>query len=397
MEPLITPAEAEALILAHLLDLSVEEVPLDRAQGRILARELVADRPLPPYHRVMMDGICFRSAEAGTSPVPKIAGVHAAGDPEPAALPANHCWEVMTGACLPPDCDTVVPYEETRRAEPGRISFSAGVVQPGKFIHRAGSDFALGDILVPPHRRIDSRIAAVAATVGATTLPVLRKPRVVLFTTGDEVVPPEESPAPHQVRQSNAASLQAALPALGADIVHYQHLQDDESVTTDAVRNHLDCDAILLCGGISKGKRDYVRPVIESLHGAPGFHGIAQRPGKPPAFWPGSPAVFALPGNPMSAQICFHRYVRPYLEASLKQTTVLRTTRLAVPFRFEAPFAHFLPVRLAQEEASLCAHPLPLANSGDFASAIDSDGFLELPADVADFPEGFLAPFREWL
>lgn len=396
MNPLITPDAAEAVILAHLPVLGTEEIPLEEAHGRILAGKLHADRPLPPYNRVMMDGICFRKADLTETPVLTIAGDHAAGSPPPDPLAPGHCWEVMTGACLPSDCDTVLPYEEITRQD-RCVSFPPEAAVQGRFIHQKSSDHASGDLLVPLHAPVDSRVAAVAATVGATTLQVLKRPRVAIFTTGDEVVEPATAPAPHQVRQSNSASLRAALAVLGAELIDHQHLPDDPGATTSAVREHLDADLLLLCGGISKGKYDFVRPVIDSLLGSPSFHGVAQRPGKPLAFWAGLPPVFALPGNPMSVQVTFHRYVRPFLEALQNQSTVVRTVSLASEIRFDPPFAWSLPAKLRQEGATLLADPAPLSNSGDFASAIESDGFIELPGDQSAFPSGSLVPFRPWL
>ena len=396
MNPLITPDAAEALTLTHLPALGTEEISLEEAHGRVLASELRADRPLPPYDRVMMDGICFRKADLDEFSSLTIAGDHAAGAPAPDPLAPGHCWEVMTGACLPSDCDTVLPYEQITR-QGSNVSFSREAAVQGRFIHEESSDHAPDDILVPSNSLIDSRIAAVAATVGATTLKVLQRPRVALFTTGDEVVEPATSPAPHQVRQSNAASLRAALAVLGTELIHHQHLPDNPDATTSAVREHLDSDLLLLCGGISKGKYDFVRPVMESLLGAPAFHGVAQRPGKPLAFWPGPPPVFALPGNPMSVQITFHRYVRPFLETLQNLRPVIRTVSLASEVRSDSPFACSLPVNLRQDGATLLADPAPLSNSGDFASAIESDGFIELPADHKVFPQGSLAPFRSWL
>lgn len=397
MTPLATPAEAEAMILAHVPALDQEEVPLASSTGRILAAPLVADRPLPPYHRVMMDGISFRHAQGGATIELQVAGIHAAGAPPPAPLAPAHCWEIMTGAALPPDCDTVVPYEEVSRLAANKVSCPATSAEPGRHIHRKGSDFAAGDILAPAHRRIDSRVAAIAATIGATRLRVLRRPRVALLTTGDEVLPPEASPAAHQVRQSHPSALRAALARLDADLCTHLHVPDDEAATRRALLELDEVDLVLVCGGISKGKYDFVRPVVDALRGAPSFHGVAQRPGKPLAFWPGSPPILALPGNPMSVLVCFHRYVVPLLEAMLHRPTTVREAALAAPYRFDPPLCHFLPVALLQQDGVLRAEPRPLANSGDFASSLDSTGFLELPAQLSRFPEGFLAPFREWL
>ena len=155
----------------------------------------------------------------------------------------------------------------------------------------------------------------------------------------------------------------------------------------------------VLCGGISNGKRDFVRPVIEQVAGPPAFHGVAQRPGKPLAFWRpnNTPLIAALPGNPMSVLTCFHRYMRPLLDRLAGQSPLVRTVQLTEAVSFPPPFAWLLPVALRQDGANLLADPCPLANSGDFASSIGTDGFLELPGETTDFPEGFLAPYHEWI
>lgn len=396
MNPLITPRVAEEITLSTIPELAEEDVPPEQARGRILALPLVADRPLPPYDRVMMDGICCKKSDLEEHTTLAIAGDHPAGAPTPQQTPRGHCWEVMTGACLPPDCDTVIPYEQISRQD-HHFTIEAGSAVAGRFIHRRASDYETGEILVPPNTIIDSRVAAVAATVGATTLRVLQRPRVSLFTTGDEVVDRSSTPADHEIRQSNAAALHAALSAVGAELAHYQHLPDDPGATLTAVEKHRNCDLLILCGGISKGKYDFVRPVMEKIFGPPSFHGVAQRPGKPLAFWGGTPSIFALPGNPMSVQITFHRYVLPFLKAAQRQRYSSQIVSLSSNFSFEPAFAYSLPVKTSQEEACTIAEPLPLANSGDFASAIESDGFIELPAEKGSFPKGTLASYWPWL
>ena len=395
MNPLITPEAAEEITLSTTPKLAVESIPLEQAWGRVLATALLADRPLPPYDRVMMDGISFREADLTEAHKLEIAGDHPAGAPAPRETPIGHCWEIMTGACLPPDCDTVIPYEQLTRQD-RHFSVSPGSFVPGRFIHRRGSDHAAGETLVPPETVIDSRVAAVAATIGATTLPVLRKPRVALFTTGDEVVDSTSKPADHEVRQSNAAALHCALSAAGALLTHYQHLPDNPDATVSAVEEYRDCDLIIFCGGISKGKYDFVRPALERLFGSPAFHGVAQRPGKPLAYWEGAPAVFALPGNPMSVQITFHRFVLPFLKAAQKQNPLPQMVSLGSKITFEPPLAYSIPVRTRRREALVTAQPLPLSNSGHFASTIQSHGIVQLPAENTSFPEGVLVPFRAW-
>lgn len=395
MEHLICPAEADTLIAAALSPLATESVALEKADRRILRTPLRADRPLPPYDRVMMDGICFRAAEAGASGDRLLVhGLHAAGDPAPRALPRGRCWEIMTGAQLPPDCDTVAPYELIRRDGQDAV-LTEPAPRPGTHIHAAGSDFPDGAELVPVGTPVTSRVAAVAATVGAIRLEVTRLPHITVLTTGDELVPPEQVPEPHQVRRSNDVALRAALHAWGPCEVRLAHLPDSADALTSALRIAIDdADFILTCGGISKGQRDFIRPVLESLLGPPLFHGIAQRPGKPLAFWGGDVPVFALPGNPMSALICFHRYVLPAIDQLSGLTRNPQVAPLADEVTFKPHLAYFLPVLLTPD---LRALPRPLQNSGDFASAIDSTGFLELPAKESSFPPASLHPYIPWL
>ena len=395
MDNLITPAAAEELILANLPRLDVEAVPMTGAAGRILAAPLLADRALPPYDRVMMDGICFRAADARSAAgrLP-IAGLHPAGAPTPGPLPEGSCWEIMTGAVLPPDCDTIVRYEDVN-CEGGHAHIDPALAIPGKHLHAAGSDFSPGDQLVPAGTRLGSREIAVAATVGATDVPVVAAPRIRIITTGDELVPPGEIPAAHQVRQSNNHSLQAALAVWGSTDPVMLHVPDDEAAHTAAFESALaTSDLVLICGGISRGKRDFVRPVLEKLLGAPAFHGVAQRPGKPLAFWEGPPPVFALPGNPMAVLVCFHRYVLPALAAMSRTPWQRRRVTLTSQVDFAPPFAYFLPVSLDGHHQ---AEPTPTANSGDFATAITSDGFIELPGDHDGFPPGTSVAYQPWL
>lgn len=395
MDPLITPTQAEAQILKHLPRLSAETTAISRAVRHILATPLVADRPLPPYDRVMMDGIAFRAADARTQAGRlRIAGLHPAGAPAPASLPPGACWEIMTGAILPPDCDTIIRYEDlTRDGEDAVIDLAH--VQPGQYLHVMGSDFPTGAPLVPAGTRLGAREMAVAASIGAVQLPTVAPPRITIITTGDELVPPETTPAPHQIRRSNNVALEAALANWGVTQTHSLHLPDDQAALTEALRTALPCsDLILLCGGISRGKRDFVRPSLEQLLGAPAFHGVAQRPGKPLAFWVGPPPVFALPGNPMAVLACFHRYVLPALAAMSGAPWHRRTVPLAEALQSPIPLASFLPVVLTPDGR---AAPVPPANSGDFASSIISKGFIELPVNQDTFPPDTPALYQPWL
>jgi molybdopterin molybdotransferase len=368
----ITPAEADAFIASSLSPPSTEQVPLAEAIGRTLSAPIVADRDLPPHSRAMMDGIAFHSS--GKPPF-IIHGLHAAGDPPPAPLPPGHAWEIMTGACVPADCDTVVPYEHLG---PDRGS----IIEPyeaGQCIHPAGSDAKIGELLVPADRLIGPAEIAIAASVGLSQLTVAKRPRITVISTGDEAVPVSARPEPWQIRRSNGPMLDAILRRLGHAPLGHHHIPDDEETARSVLHTALkQADVVVLCGGISKGKRDLVRPLLEETLGPPAFHGVLQRPGKPLAFWSGPPLVFALPGNPVSVLATFTRYVLPALSQFEGRDVTPPPRPLPDGIAPLAKLTWLLPL-----DAS--GTPLPPRNSGDFVSIAGTASFLEIPPAI-DIP-----------
>lgn len=367
MNPLVTPAEADALIRAALPAPACEQVPLASAIGRCLHTAIAADRDLPPYARAMMDGIAFLSS---STPPFTIHGLHAAGDPPPAPLPAAHAWEIMTGACLPADCDTVVPYEHLS----DDFRNIQEIYQTGQFVHAAGSDAKAGDVLVAAGTLIGPAEIAIAASVGLTHLNVIRRPRIALISSGNEAVAVDAQPEAWQIRRSNGPMLEAILCHAGMPPVAHHHIPDDPDATRRVLGETLEqADLIILCGGISKGKKDHMRPMLEERLGQPTFHGVLQKPGKPLAFWTGPPLVFALPGNPVSVLATFSRYVLPTLTA-LNGGSICPRLK-AWPKGIEAlPRLSWLLAVDAAGEARL------VSNSGDFAALTGMHGFLEIPS-----------------
>ena len=386
MNDLVTPTEATAHIVAAISALPEETVPLTEAIGRVLRMPLIADRPLPPYRRATMDGIAFRFA--ATTSV-RIAGLHAAGDPPPHPLAGGEAWEIMTGALVPEDCDTLVPYEEVT-IEDG-IARISGEIVPGRFIHEVGTDASEGQTLVSAGTVMGPVEIAIAASVGVAELRVSKRPSITLLTTGDEAVPVIDSPQPWQIRRSNGPMLEAMLRGLGIADISSHHVVDDEALLGEAVDAAISSsDLILLCGGISKGKRDHVRSVLESRLGAPAFHGVRQRPGKPLAFWSGPPLVFALPGNPVSVLATFVHYVLPAL--SRMQGTE-PTSKLQLPLSTaldpHPTLTWLLPCRINAHGEAV---PLPPQNSGDFVSVAGATHLLEIPPGRATLPTGHVLP-----
>jgi molybdopterin molybdotransferase len=410
---LILPGQALAIVLDHPATLGAETVPLAQARGRVLHVPVLADRDLPPFDRVTMDGIALRHADWAADPTGwlRVAGTQLAGHPPQPLADRETCLEVMTGAVLPPGTDTVVRSEdlETReRAGQKWVRVVPGVaVALGQSLHLRARDRAQGDLLMAPGTRLGAAELAVAATVGLTQVPVRALPSVAVVSTGDELVEVGQVPLPHQVRRSNATMLQAALAewGIGANLYHFA---DDLTALRTGLAEVLDQHrAVLVSGGVAEGVADLVPGVLADLGVAKQFHKVAQRPGKP--LWFGTrlatgTTVFALPGNPVSSFCCYHQYVVPWLRRSLGvRAGVPELAQLATDLKFAPDLTYFLLVGVSQaENGTLLAHPVTNSGSGDLASLLEADGFLALPPEERGpgqtFQAGFLATltrFRE--
>ena len=395
-EALLSVGEAERIMLRHTRDWGTETLPLAACTGRIYAgAPLRADRPLPPYHRVSMDGIALRHADLGSQPL-AVQATQAAGDPPLTLAGGSTCIEVMTGAVLPHGADTVIRYEDLQLGE-GTARLLPGVaIVEGKNIHRRGTDCAAGTVLVQPGERLGAGHLSIAASTGHGSLVVKRLPRTLILTTGDELVPIEQKPLPHQIRRSNGVMLQSALTTWGLSC-DTLHLPDDYAKLLLQIKKALaEYDLILCSGGVSKGKFDYLPRVLAECGVQRQFHRLAQRPGKP--FWFGAPpgaVVFALPGNPVSSLVCAHRYVRPYVRACLGAAPVPQYARLTTAFQFIPSLTYFLQVAVrTDDQGRIVARPFVGKGSGDFANLRHATGVLELPAGETTFAAG--AVFRYW-
>ena len=411
---MITPAAAEKLIFTHLAPFHREDCPLAQAHGRMLRGDVCADRDLPPFDRVTMDGYALRAASlsAGVTHF-RVEGVQAAGmRPFKLGAAADACIEIMTGAVLSVGSDCVVPYEETARdpataagfTSETTVSVSAAAAQflAGHAIHRRGSDHRAGAVIVREGTRLTGREIAVAAACGYANLTVTQSPKIAVIATGDELVDVGARVAPHQIRRSNDHALSAALAAAGYPLTSRFHLRDVRHEIEHLLWHILaEYDVVLITGGVSKGKFDFLPAELDRQGVKKIFQGVAQRPGKP--FWFGQSArhtpVFALPGNPVSAYTCLHRFVLPALaHAGGLVPTAPRPVALAAPVSWRAKLAYLLPVKLSSgPRAELLATPDPFNTSGDFAGLVGTDGFVELPPGPADFPAGTLAPFYPWV
>lgn len=389
---MINVEEAIALISKQSIKLSSETIPMASALGRILAEPISADRDFPPYNRITMDGIAIRFEDfAEGNRQFAIQGIQAAGDPQQTLQQPNSCLEVMTGAMMPKNADTIIRYEDLE-IQNGTASLTVETIKEGQNIHRQGSDRPQGTTIIEKGTRISPTEIAILASVGKAEVSVKARPRIAVISTGDELVKIEEQPKPHQIRRSNSHMLDAALREHDFS-ASLHHLNDDKQIILSALKQLMtDNDVLILSGGVSKGKFDYLPEAFETLGVSKVFHKVKQRPGKP--FWFGysttfNTVVFALPGNPVSTFICTHRYVIPWLHQQSGRNRIGNLMyKLSEDVHFKPDLTYFVPVKLEVNENEVEAHPLKGNGSGDFANLVHADGFIELPKGALVYKKG---------
>ena len=397
---MISVESAEQAIVDRSPNFEIELCPLRESYGRVLRTEVRSERAHPPFHRVAMDGIGIRFADwqAGCKSF-TVVGIQGAGQKAPLLETENGCYEVMTGAVLPEGADCVIPYERIEITD-GVATLEEGLeLSSRQNIHGFAEDHDAGELLLQEGALIKSPQLSVLATEGYQQVPVSRLPKITVLSTGDELLEVSEKPEAWQIRRSNSFSIVGTLKAMGYD-ARDLHMKDEPEEIRQILRQALaDSDILILSGGVSMGKFDFIPTVLKELQVEEVFHKITQRPGKPMWFGAlGDKTVFALPGNPVSTIISFHRYVLPQLEKSLlmkpRQTMMVRLTE---EIRFKKSMTYFMPVALSfSAEGVIHAEPRKTNGSGDFASLCESHGFVELPADKEVFQAGEVYPFTSW-
>jgi molybdopterin molybdotransferase len=392
---MVTVSAATEIILGHLFKPAITRVRLEDCTGKVLAEPVAADRDFPAFHRVSMDGIAirYRDWEKGIRTFAK-AGTQAAGREQGVLPEGEYCMEVMTGAVLPSGCDTVIRYEDVQMDE-GTATVVVDKIHPWQSVHQRATDAREGEVLLEPGHCIAPSEIALLASVGKSEVDVFDFPKVAIISTGDELVDLATAPAPWQIRRSNSFALQSALRDMNGDGTCF-HLKDEKSSMEKSLKKIIEqFDVLILSGGVSKGKFDFVPDVLENIGIGKLFHQVSQRPGKP--FWFGAgengKIAFALPGNPVSTFMCFYRYVRPWFLKSLGAPLEEKFAILGTDFSFANPLTCFLQVSVSYEGGKLTAFPAPGGGSGDFANLNKVSGFLELPLEKNDFKAGDVYPY----
>jgi molybdopterin molybdotransferase len=400
--------QAAALVAAYAAQLGrvrpSARVGLDMAASRVLAQSLCADRDQPPFTRSTRDGFACRALEASTHGFLDLVGSSRAGEAPAGPLPPDAAWEIMTGAPVPVGADAVATIEHVEVAGGQVRLLPPRTVSPGENIVAQGAQAREGDELLVAGTAMQFPQIALAAACGYAAIDVFVRPRVAILTTGDELVPVESSPAPGQIRNSNAPMLAAMVAAAAGEPWVLSTAADDAQSLAAALAQGAEADLLLVSGGVSAGKFDLVEPVLARAGARFHFTGVRIQPGKPLVFGElprGRPSAsqahgevralpfFGLPGNPVSSAVTFLLFAAPVLAAlagSLEPSPRFALARLAstADKHGKKGFTRFLPASCTfgatagrLPEVAL----VPTQGSGDLAALARSNCFLVVPDD----------------
>jgi len=415
---LISADEARRHLLAVPAVSGVERVPLRAAAGRVLAEALVAPHDLPPEPRSAMDGYAVRAedlARSGDGTLP-VTGAVVAGVVLGRPLGPGEIVSIATGAVLPEGADTVVMVEHTQPVAGAAVEEGdVGYVAPGGRVRvtkapparanvvPAGEDVRAGAVLLSRGRRLGARDLSALATFGWATVPVFRRPRLAVLTTGNEICAVEQTPGPGQVRDSNEYILAAEIEAAGGEVTWGGVVPDDyERLRATVARLVAENDGVVLSGGSSIGPKDLTGRVLADL-GPPGvvFHGIDIRPGKPTVLArAGDKPVIGMPGFPTSSMVVFEAFVRPLISRLCGETVsdpwpAATRARLARPYAKPASREDYLRVRLEARDGELWAEIVP-GGSSAISNVIFSDGLARIAAGVSQLDAGAVVEVRRF-
>jgi molybdopterin molybdotransferase len=397
--------EALEHILANVRVLEPERVSLLEAAGRVLAEPVAADRDIPPLTNSAMDGYAVRGADISQAQTParlRVVGEVAAGHVSRVRVEPGTAVRIMTGAPLPAGADTVVRFEDTCRDSDWVEVLKAPLT--GANVRRAGEDVRAGQVVLRPGQVLRPQEIGMLAAVGRVEVAVVRRPRVAILATGDEVVPPDQTPGPGQIRDANSYTVATQVQALGGVPLLLGVARDREELVRRGMREALSqkADFIITSGGVSVGDFDLVKQVL-AAEGEMHFWSLNMKPGRPLAFGQirlpsqrggqggGGVPLLGLPGNPVAAMISTELFARPAL---LKMQGVTDWSRPTVQARLSQPIVrkdgrrHYLRVRLRETEAGYEATLTGDQGSGILYSLVQADGLAVIPEEADHLPAG---------
>ncbi|UUP19425.1 gephyrin-like molybdotransferase Glp [Nitratireductor thuwali] len=372
--------EALDRMLDGVRALDSEDVPIAAAAGRVLASALSARRTQPPFDASAMDGYAVRAADLANPPARlRLIGASAAGKRYAGRLGPGEAVRIFTGAPMPQGADAIL-IQENAEAD-GDVVEARESVEPGRHIRRAGLDFEQGDVLLDAGRVLDPAALSLAGAAGYGRLPVVRRPRIAIVATGDELVPPGTEPGPDQIVASNNLSVAALARADGAEIVDLGIVGDDRAAIAGAIRAALGeaADIIVTLGGASVGEHDLVREVLVGEGMELAFWKIAMRPGKPLMFGRfGGTRVLGLPGNPVSTFVCSHLFLRPLVARFSGRTYLpeLRSAILAQPMKANDHRQDYVRASVISGQDGLMASPFDVQDSSMLSTLAASNALI---------------------
>ena len=377
--------DALEVMRSHALSLPAEPVPLEELAGRILAVEVRARVDHPSFTNSQMDGYGVRAADAADGTPQRLVGESRAGAPFDGEVGAGEAVLISTGAELPPGVDAILRKEDAEEAD-GAVT-ALDPPAPGLFVRVAGEDVRRGDVLLEAGHAVAPHEVGVVAAAGHAEVACWRRPRVAIVGSGDEVVAPGGILRSGQVFDSNRPGVAAQARAAGAEIVSSTLVRDDREATIAAVRNALDDaepppDVMITIGGISVGPHDHLRPALEEAGVVEILFGVRIRPGSP--LWlgrRGDQIVLGLPGNPVSAAVCFHAFGRPLLG---RADSWDRLMPLSAEYAKDTPRTEL--IRCREEGGALT--PLPRQGSHAVTSLAGATHLAVIPAEAERVPAG---------
>lgn len=386
--PMVSIAEAQALIMGFAAPLGIEEVDVLAAEGRVLAADIRSPEDVPDVPKAAMDGYALRAAD-GLAPRRVIAELTAGAQPGLRIEPLGAA-RIMTGAPMPAGADAMIPVELTEERD-GTLTIGREL-RPGDYVHTPGQDIARGELVLSQGTVLGPAEIGLLATIGITSAAVYRRPRVAVLATGDEVTEPDAPRPAGGVRDSNRYALLAAAREAGCVTLSLGIARDDYKAQRAAILDGLDqADVLITSGGVSMGTRDLIKPILAEI-GTVHFGRIAFKPGKPTTFaTAGAKLAFGLPGYPVSSLVSFEVFVRPALRALQGDA---RPQRPQVPVALAEPITpspdrpEYQRVTVRFDGGRLVAASTGAQGSSRLLSLRGANGLLLVPPGDKPYPAG---------
>lgn len=381
---MISIEDAQRTILEQITPLETEKVSVFQGLNRVTPEDHIAPWDIPAADNSAMDGFAFSHAAQSGDRL-RVTGYLPAGEVGLAPVPAGEAIKIMTGAPIPPGCDTVVPIEDVEESNEW-IRFTS-TVKAGSHVREKGEDIRRGNVVIPAGSLIRPQEIGMLSAMGTTALAVYRRARVAILATGDELLEPGSTPAPGKIINSNSYSLAAQVLDVGGDPVLLGIAPDALDATCDKIRSGLNADMLVITGGVSVGDRDFVKEAIEKLGGSVTFWKVNVKPGKPLAFamLQGKP-VFALAGNPVGAMVAFELFVRPSILKSMGHRRLFRPMVKAVlqePAANQGKRPHLVRGIVSLRDDRYHVSTTGNQSSGRLSSMIQGNGLIRLAPEAS--------------